>query len=83
MGGPPRVAALILAAGTSDRMEGWKPLLPLGRATVLARAVETFRQAGLPDVRVVVGHRADEIIPQREFWRVRPARPRRPARHHR
>ena len=55
--------ALILAAGYSSRMGDFKPLLPLGRSTVLQEVVERFRRAGIEDVRVIAGHRADETGP--------------------
>ncbi|MEW6697748.1 MAG: DVU_1551 family NTP transferase [Bacillota bacterium] len=58
-----RLAALVLAAGFSSRMGSFKPLLPLGEATVIERAVGNFFAAGIQDVRVVVGHRAEEVIP--------------------
>ena len=61
-----RTAALILAAGLSSRMGRFKPLLPLGGTSVLGRAVGLFQQAGVADVRVVAGHRADDLIPQIE-----------------
>ena len=38
-----------------------KPLLPLGDVTVVARAVAAFLEAGISDVRVVVGWRGAEI----------------------
>ena len=56
-----RLAAIVLAAGRSSRMGELKPLLPLGDATVLARAVGAFADAGVADVRVVVGWRGDEV----------------------
>lgn len=59
----PKIAALILAAGSSARMGTLKALLPLGRSGLLRETVQTFLTAGIRDVRVVVGHRADEIIP--------------------
>ncbi len=56
------VVGVVLAAGASSRMTpDFKPLLDLGGATVLARCVEMFRQAGVADVLVVTGHRADEV----------------------
>lgn len=58
-----KIAALVLAAGYSSRMGAFKPLLPLGRSTVVQEAVERFRRAGIEDVRVTLGHRADEIGP--------------------
>lgn len=55
--------ALILAAGFSSRMGEVKALLPLGSSTLLEQALYRFRAAGIDDVRVVVGHKADEIAP--------------------
>jgi broad specificity phosphatase PhoE/CTP:molybdopterin cytidylyltransferase MocA len=59
----PRIVALILAAGSSSRLEMFKPLAPLGGSTLIEEAVARFRAAGISDVRVVVGHRADGLIP--------------------
>lgn len=58
-----RIVALILAAGFSSRMETFKPLLPVGDAPLIERTIARFLQAGFHDVRVVVGHRAKEVIP--------------------
>ena len=58
-----RIVALILAAGFSSRMETFKPLLPVGGAPLIERTIARFLQAGFRDVRVVVGHRAKEVIP--------------------
>lgn len=61
---PGKIAAIVLAAGLSSRMEGgFKPLLPLGESTVLERAVTLFQRAGVMDVRVVSGHRSEELRP--------------------
>jgi len=57
------ITALLLAGGYSSRMQRFKPLLPLGASTVLGRAVDTFRTAGVRDVTVVVGHRGEELRP--------------------
>ena len=54
-------AAIILAAGFSSRMTGFKPLLPLGGCSVLARVVGLFREAGVQRIVVVTGHQAEEI----------------------
>jgi CTP:molybdopterin cytidylyltransferase MocA/HD superfamily phosphodiesterase len=59
-----KITALIPAAGYSSRMKGaFKPLLPLGGMTVLERVIQLFRSVGVSDIRVVVGHRADEVMP--------------------
>lgn len=57
-----QIAALVLAAGYSSRMGDLKTLLTLGNVTVIERVIHTFRQAGIMDITVVVGHRADELI---------------------
>ena len=56
------ITAIILAAGLSSRMREFKPLLPLGGATALERLIRTFLEAGVADVRVVVGHRHEELV---------------------
>jgi len=56
-----RLAAIVLAAGRSSRMGELKPLLPLGDAVAITRAAGSFLEAGIADVRVVVGWRGDEV----------------------
>ena len=56
-----RLAAIVLAAGRSSRMGELKPLLPLGDGTVIGRAVGAYLEAGVTDVRVVVGWRGGEV----------------------
>jgi len=56
----PKYAAVILAAGLSNRMGRFKPLLPLGNETVAGRLIATFLDAGI-DIFMVTGHRADEL----------------------
>lgn len=60
---PESTIALILAAGFSERMGDFKPLMPLGGVTLLERAVDLFRSVGVRQVRVVVGHRAADLLP--------------------
>jgi len=57
------VAAVILAAGHSSRMGVFKPLLRIGGSTLLELAVRRFLGAGFEDIKVVMGHRTQEIIP--------------------
>ena len=57
------LAAIIVAGGYSFRMKRFKPLLPLGGSTVLEQAVHSFQDHGIRDIRVVVGHRANELFP--------------------
>ena len=55
------LAAIILAAGLSSRMGVFKPLLPLGKGTVLSHCVDIFRANGMDRIVVVTGNRADEV----------------------
>ena len=57
------ISAVVLSAGFSSRMARFKPLLPIGEKTVVERAVSLFREGGIDDVIVVVGHRAGEVRP--------------------
>lgn len=66
-----RVAALILSAGFSSRMGDFKPLLTLGGSTILERTIRLFRSSGIEDVRVVTGHRSEELQPLLERLAVR------------
>ena len=58
---PADLAAIVLAAGLSSRMDRFKPLAPLGDATVLGRVLATLACAGVEQVLVVTGHRAEEV----------------------
>ncbi len=58
-----KIVGLILAAGYSSRMGEFKPLLPVGDSTAIERCVGSLRDAGIEDVRVVVGWKAEELIP--------------------
>jgi len=66
----PSVAAIILAAGYSFRMKRFKPLLPLGSVSVIEKAVHAFQEVGIQDIRVVLGHRANELLPVLEGLKV-------------
>jgi molybdenum cofactor cytidylyltransferase len=73
-GGPLPIAAVILAAGMSTRMGRFKLTLPWNGTTVIGRVVETVAEAGVADVVLVTGHRADEVrraLADRSFRAVR------------
>ncbi|HEX4068104.1 MAG TPA: NTP transferase domain-containing protein [Acidobacteriaceae bacterium] len=65
------LAAVVLAAGASSRMGRLKPLLPLAGIPALERAIAVFHDAGIDDVRVVLGHRAQDLRPLVERCRAR------------
>jgi len=56
-----KVAAILLAAGRSERMGAFKPLLPFGPSTVIESCIQYLRQGGVKDIFVVVGHRAEDV----------------------
>ncbi|SRR6266496_1059234 len=55
------VAAILLAAGRSERMRAFKPLLPFGSKTVVEACIDYLREGGIETIIVVVGHRAQEL----------------------
>lgn len=55
--------AVIPAAGFSSRMEGFKPLLKIADKTMIEHAITLFEQSGVEDIVVVLGHRAEEVVP--------------------
>ena len=62
-GAQARLAAIVLAAGYSSRMGLLKPLLPLAGAAAVERCIALFRDAGIDEVIVVLGNRAEELRP--------------------
>lgn len=55
------VAAIILAAGRSERMGAFKPLLPFGPRTVIETCIDHLRNGGVETLVVVLGHRAEAL----------------------
>jgi molybdenum cofactor cytidylyltransferase len=66
-----QVSAIILAAGRSERMGAFKPLLPFGKTTVIKACINYLRAAGIDDVIVVVGHNAEQLRNELRDIRVR------------
>jgi CTP:molybdopterin cytidylyltransferase MocA len=56
-----QIAAIVLAAGRSQRMGAFKPLLPFGPTTVIEACIEHLRRAGIEAVIVVIGADARAI----------------------
>jgi molybdenum cofactor cytidylyltransferase len=60
--GPPRLAAVLLAAGRSTRMGGPNKLLvPIDGKPMVRHAAEAARAAGVAEIVVVTGHMAAEV----------------------
>ena len=58
-----RVAAVVLAAGTSSRMGSNKLLLPWGEVTVLERTLANVAASGVTETGIVVGYEQERIEP--------------------
>lgn len=54
-------AAVILAAGYSSRIGGFKPLMELGGQSLISRCAGLFRRAGIDNIVLVTGHRRQEV----------------------
>jgi molybdenum cofactor cytidylyltransferase len=66
------VAAIVLAAGRSERMGAFKPLLPFGPKTVIETCIDNLRGGGVETIVVVVGQdaRAETLQGQLQNSRV-------------
>ncbi len=58
-----RISAIVLAAGASRRMGRPKPLVSLGGRTILQRTLDHLRTSRVDEIVVVLGHRAEDILP--------------------
>ena len=54
-------SAIILAAGESTRMGEPKPLVRFGKLTFLETVRQNVKNAGIEDISIVLGHKADQI----------------------
>ncbi|MBU4317510.1 MAG: nucleotidyltransferase family protein [Proteobacteria bacterium] len=68
----PRFSAILLAAGYSSRMGSFKPLLFLGKNTIIEGVIALFRASGIDDIRVVVGHNKEALLPVLKHQAVTP-----------
>jgi choline kinase len=50
-------SAIILAAGFSSRMHGFKPLIRIGGKSFVHHAIALFRTSGIGKMATVLGHR--------------------------
>lgn len=56
-----KIGAVILSGGYSSRMDGFKPLMKLGKQTLLERTVQLFRSGGVSRIVAVTGHRKKQV----------------------
>ncbi len=58
-----KISAIILSAGKSERMGELKPLLKINSSTFIETIIENLKKAGIEDIVVVLGYKAEEIEP--------------------
>lgn len=56
-----RYGAVILAAGISSRMEEFKPMLPMGRESVIQTVIHSLRKAGVETILIVTGYHREML----------------------
>ena len=56
-----KIGAVIVAGGLSSRMKDFKPLLKIGNKTMIETTISNFTLAGVDEIVVVTGYRADDI----------------------
>ncbi len=59
----PFISAVLTAAGLSSRMGSPKPLLPWRGKTLVESQISALLEAGTSEVIVVLGHRAEDVVP--------------------
>lgn len=53
--------AIVIAAGLSSRMGGFKPLLDIGEKPALIRLLDTILETGIGNIIVITGHEREKI----------------------
>ncbi|MBP3645407.1 MAG: nucleotidyltransferase family protein [Clostridia bacterium] len=66
-----RCSAVIAAAGLSSRMHAFKPLLDLNGQSIIGNVIASLTGAGVDEIVVVAGYRADDLIRHLEKTDVR------------
>jgi CTP:molybdopterin cytidylyltransferase MocA len=66
------LGAIILAAGYSSRMDGFKPLMRLGEHCLVGHCIRLFKAKGIDRIVVVVGHRQEEVAAEVQMQGVEP-----------
>ena len=56
-----RYGAVVTVAEISSQMGEFKPMLPIGKETMIQRVVRTLRKADVEDVVVITGYRHEVI----------------------
>lgn len=65
------IASIIISAGFSSRMNGFKPFLKFGELTAIETVISTYQSAGIEDIYVVIGHNGNEIMEKLKDYNVK------------
>lgn len=60
------VGAIVVVAGMSSRMKLFKPLLSLGKKTIIEHVVDSLKESGVQKIVLVTGHQTKRIVSQLE-----------------
>ncbi|MEG2143956.1 MAG: NTP transferase domain-containing protein [Oscillospiraceae bacterium] len=63
-----KIGAVIVAAGLSSRMQAFKPMLTLGKSTIIGTTIETLEGLGIRDIVVVTGREAESLKAHLPPW---------------
>lgn len=56
-----KTGAVIVAAGMSSYMNDFKPMLKIGRTTIVKRIITTLKNSGADPIVIVTGNKADQL----------------------
>jgi CTP:molybdopterin cytidylyltransferase MocA len=56
-----KIGVVIVAGGLSSRMKDFKPLLSIGKRSMIETTINNFRSVGADEIVVVTGYRANDI----------------------
>lgn len=57
-----RIAAIIISAGYSSRMDSFKPLLKFKDMTAIERLIQSYKCSGIEEIYVIVGYKSEDIL---------------------
>lgn len=66
-----KIASIIISAGFSSRMNGFKPFLTFGELTAIETVISAYKNAEIEDIYVVVGHNGTEITEKLKDYNVK------------
>lgn len=56
-----RTGLVVVAAGLSSRMKDFKPLMKIGKSTIIEKTINNYISAGVHELVAVTGYRGDDI----------------------